>query len=58
MRTGNPRRAEEILRQFDDGAGEGAAPNFAVYHFVCGAIDRGFDWAEKSFRNVKLPLSS
>jgi TolB-like protein len=47
MRTGDTRRAEELLRKLQPGDAFGAPRGLAVYHWVLREFDPAADWFEK-----------
>jgi len=48
MRTGNQRKAEEVLQELGDGQAYGAPLGFAYYRLLCGEFDQAADWLEKA----------
>jgi serine/threonine-protein kinase len=48
LRSGNVGGAEELLRKLGPGQDYGAPRGLAVFHLLCGDVDRGADWAEKA----------
>jgi eukaryotic-like serine/threonine-protein kinase len=47
-RTGDLRRAEEVLKKLGDGQAHQTAIGFVNFHLVCGQTDKAADWAEKA----------
>ncbi len=48
MLTGDTSRAEALLPKLGDGRTYGTPVGFAVFHLLCGEIDRVADWTEQA----------
>ena len=48
MLTGDTSRAEALLPKLGDGRNYGIPVGFAIFHLLCGEIDRVADWTEQA----------
>jgi TolB-like protein/Tfp pilus assembly protein PilF len=55
VRVGNRSRADALIEQLGSGKEYGAATALAVFHALCGDLDRAADWAEQAIEE-QYPL--
>ena len=49
VRTGATSRADALIEELGSGSAYGASVGLALFHAMCGELDRAADWAEQAF---------
>lgn len=48
VKSGDSERAAELIGGLGDGRANGAPVAFAIYHLLCGEVDRAAEWTERA----------